>query len=600
MNDPVRGKVRGVTARRILRYLGPHRGRVGVIGVGNIIQTLLSVAPVLIVKALVDDIQGPHASLGQLALLVAAWGGLVVIGGLVGVLTDCLTLAVKTTVMAEVRRDLTDRLLGQSVAYYTERRGGELMSRVLGDVAATDAMFDSAVSTATNAVTVVICVGAMLFLEWHLAVLTLAIVPLSMVILRGARRPIYRTRKQLQERLAALTAQMQESLGLSGIMLIKSFGREKAERERIGGLNDRLQKSQLAAGVTARWFSFLLGLLQFVAPAALLLTGAWLILHRETTFGTVTAFVAVLGVRFAVAVAGLGGGVMAVMGAMPAWHRIFELMDSPVDIRERPGALELENAAGALRLEAVTFTYSGRDRPAVQDVSLDVAPGQLVALVGPSGAGKSTLCSLVARFYDPQHGAVRIDGHDVRDLTLASLGRVAGLVLQETYLFHGTLRENLLYARPDATPSDLEEACASAQLNDVVAALPSGLDTVVGERGHRLSGGEKQRVAIARVILKDPRLLILDEATSHLDTISEQRVQLALTRLFTARTSLVIAHRLSTVLAADMIVVLDQGRIVGQGTHAELVETDGLYRSLYETQFRPDRSPATPVSIVGR
>jgi ATP-binding cassette subfamily B protein len=206
---------------------------------------------------------------------------------------------------------------------------------------------------------------------------------------------------------------------------------------------------------------------------------------------------------------------------------------------------------------------------------------------------------LSARFYDPQHGAVRIDGHDIRDLTLASLGRVTGMVLQDTYLFHGTLRDNLLYARPDATASDLEDACAHAQLHDVVAALPSGLDTVVGERGHRLSGGEKQRVAIARVILQDPRLLVLDEATSHLDTVSEQRVQAALTQLFTDRTSLVIAHRLSTVLAADVIVLLDQGRVVGRGTHAELLASDGLYRALYETQFRPDPAPRAPV-LLGR
>ncbi len=567
---------RAAIARRSLRYyVRPHRLRVAAIGVCTVVQTVLGLAPVLIVKAFVDDLQHPHGSFGRFGLLIAAGVGLVALGGLVGVLRTWLVLSVRTRVIADLREEIAGRLLRQSVGFYTQTRAGELMSRMLSDVAVVESMFDAILSVAANSITAFVCIVAMFVLEWHLAVLTFVIAPVLVLSLRRAGQPIFRTRMRVQERLAAVTAQLQESLSLSGIMLIKSFGREEAERDRIADLNQVLRRSQVDAGVTAAWVGLGLGLIQFGGPALLLVGGAWLLVHGYLTLGTLVAFMTVLGLRFGASVFGLGSGVVTVIGALPAWQRIFELLDESVAIRERPDAIALVQARGAVNIDTVTISYPQRSQPALHQVSLDIAPGQLVALVGPSGAGKTTLCSLVPRFYDPQEGVVRIDGHDVRALTLASLGQLAGLVLQDTYLFHGTLRQNLMYARPDATGQELDAACADAQLRDLIAGLPEGLDTVVGERGHRLSGGEKQRVAIARVILKDPPILILDEATSHLDSVSEQRVQMALARLFRGRTSLVIAHRLSTVMAADLIVVLDQGRIVEQGTHAELVATRG-------------------------
>lgn len=568
-------------------YTRPHRRALAAATACSVASTVLSLVPLLVVRALVDDLQHNSESFGRVAVLAAAVIGLLALAGLINVLRTWIVLRVGTSIVAQLRHELVARLLDQSVGYYTRKRGGELMSRVLNDVGAVDRVLSDGTSAlAQSAFGVAACIVVMFLLEWRLALLTLIMFPLVVVGLRRAGRPMYRNRRDVQERLAAFTAHTQDSLSLSGIMLIKCFGRERDELQRIDELNETLRHSELNAGMTASWIALGFRLLRLGALAVLLLAAGWLVTNGYATLGTVVAFVTVLGVRFGVSIVNLANGVVTVIGALPACDRIFEVLDAEAEIRERPGARPLEAPVGAVRLESVTFAYPRQTRPAVDNVSLDVEPGQLVALVGPSGAGKTTLSSLVPRFYDPQAGVVRIDGHDLRELRLASLREAVGLVLQDTYLFHGTLRANLLYARADASEEAVEDACSDAHLREVVAGLPDGLDTVVGERGYRLSGGEKQRVAIARVILKDSPILILDEATSHLDSPSERLVQAALARLFRGRTSFVIAHRLSTVLAADQIVVLDRGRVVECGTHPELVGAGGLYRSLYELQFR--------------
>jgi ATP-binding cassette, subfamily B, bacterial len=585
------------TTRRALGYLRPHK--LALLGAGGciLVQTLLGLVPFVIVKALIDHLEHPQQGSGRLILLAVAAIGLALLNGLVGLVRAWIVLRMTNQISANLRRQLVSALLGQSISYFTGARGGELMSRLLNDVAVTETVLgDTVLSFASNLITAVVFVLAMAVVQWQLAVVTVVIIPPVILALRRAGRPIFRTRMDLQERRAAFTVHAQELLSLSGIMLVKSFGRQQSERERSDGLIDDLRVSTVRAGMTTQWTALGLSVVQLLAPIILLLCGAWLVEHDYASLGTVVAFVTVLVLRFGVALASAGNSAVTIIGSLPAWQRVFAVLDTEPEVRELPGARELELATGAVRLRNLGYSYRTNGRLALDDVDLDVSAGQLVALVGPSGAGKTTMTSMIARFYDPQQGSVEIDGHDLRELTLGSVSRAIGLVLQETYLFHASLRENLLYARPDADEAALAAAVADAHLDHVMADLPEGLDTIVGERGHRLSGGEKQRVAIARVILKDSPILILDEATSHLDSVSERYIQDALSRLFAGRTSFVIAHRLSTVLAADLIVVLDRGRIVERGTHRELLAMGGLYASLYELQFSGRDNELLPAS----
>ncbi len=342
-----------------------------------------------------------------------------------------------------------------------------------------------------------------------------------------------------------------------------------------------------------RWFFMLMGVLGTAGPAVLWLFGGYLVVTGQESLGTVVTFATVLLGRLYGPVGSLANLQVNVVGSLALFQRIFEYMDLPVVIDQKADGVHLDEARGQVEFDQVTFRYGTNDRPALKDVSFKIEPGQLAALVGPTGAGKTTITNLLPRFYDPQLGAVRLDGYDVRDLTLESLGRQVGMVFQDTFLFHASIRDNLLYAKPDATEAEMVAAAKAAYIHDFIASLPEGYDTVVGERGHRLSGGEKQRVAIARVILKDPRVLILDEATSNLDSESEHLIQVALRPLFEGRTSLVIAHRLSTILAADVILVIDHGEVVEQGRHADLLRQGGLYARLYHRQFEAADELAT-------
>jgi ATP-binding cassette subfamily B protein len=427
-------------------------------------------------------------------------------------------------------------------------------------------------------------VALMIYLNWRLTLIGLILGPAVALCLRLSGNAIYRARRRVQVQFSELTAYLHETLGISGIQLIKSFARERQERARFDGLNRTLRDLEVAAGMSTQKFAVAMRLLQMAAPATLLLAGGYLVVHHQLTLGALLAF-SMVAFSFGAAVQATAGGLLTVIGSLALWQRVFDVLDHEPELRESPRAHTLRAVRGAICLESVSYAYPGQGRPALRDVSVDIRPGELAALVGPSGAGKTTLSHLVPRFFDPQAGRVMIDGHDVRELTFESLGAAVGLVLQDTYLVHASLRENLSYGRLGADDASLLEAASLANLTDVIAGLPEGLDTIVGERGHRFSGGEKQRVAIARAILKDPPVLILDEATSHLDSVSEQLVQAALGRLLGGRTSLVIAHRLSTILAADQIIVLDQGEVVQRGTHRELVGDVGLYRRLYETQF---------------
>lgn len=570
---------------RVLGYLRPHRLRGAIAMVCVLVSAALSLVPVLALRSIVDQLTRPGGSFGPVLGVMALALLATLLAGLLGVAQTYLTLSVSEDVVARVRGQLFDHLIAQSIGYFTRRRAGEAMSRILNDAGGIDSMMGpTLLGLASSSFTGLASLAVMVYLNWPLTLIALFLAPLVAVGLRFGGNAIFRARRQVQGQFSEVTAYLHETLGISGVHLIKSFARERQERERFEQLNRRLRDLEVTAGMATQWFGVAMRLLQTAAPAIFVLVGGYLVIHHQLTLGALLAF-SFAALTFGAAVQTTASGLLTMIGSLALWQRIFDVLDHEPELLESVPARTLAAVSGAIRVESVRFTYPGQSRPALHDVSIDIRPGELAALVGPSGAGKTTLSHLVPRFFDPQSGRVLIDGHDVRELTFESLGAAVGLVLQDTYLVHASLRENLSYGRMDADDASLLEAAARANLTEVIAALPDGLDTVVGERGHRLSGGEKQRVAIARAILKDPPVLILDEATSHLDSVSEQLVRAALGGLLGGRTSLVIAHRLSTVLAADQIIVLDQGQIVQRGTHGELLGQDGLYRRLYETQF---------------
>jgi ATP-binding cassette, subfamily B, bacterial len=579
---------------RVLSYFWPYRGP-GMLVVACIaVQAVLGLAPAVVFRSLIDTLARPHPSFAHVGLLVAAGIGATLVAGLTGVAEEWQTTVIYQGIVARLRRQLFDRLLDQPVAFFTDRKSGDLLSRINTDI---DGIEDVITATVFGMVSSVLVTAAtlalMLRFSWQLTLAVLVMIPLVGLPARRAGRATYQARGRTQEQRGRMTAYLQEILGISGIMLVKAFGTEQRERQRFTGMNEELQALEVRQNLIGQWFGMLMTTLQTAGPALMILFGGWLVVTGRASVGTVFVFATVLGQRLAGAITSLAGMHVNITGSLALFGRLFSYIDRVPEVADDPAATELGPVAGAVRLENVSFTYPRGGRPAIREVTTDIEPGQLVALVGPSGAGKTTITGLIARFFDPQNGTVLVDGTDLRTVTRASLASQLGVVFQDTFLFHASVTDNLRYARPDATEADLVAAAQAAHLHDFICSLPDGYGTIVGERGHRLSGGEKQRLAIARVILRDPRIVILDEATSHLDSVSEQHIQAALRPLLRGRTSIVIAHRLSTILAADKILVLDDGRLTDQGTHSELLARGGLYADLYRRQFRTqqDASP---------
>jgi ATP-binding cassette, subfamily B, bacterial len=553
---------------------------------------VLGLLPPLFTKWLIDDAI-PAASMRTALIDV---GGMIVsamAAGILGVYQGYLNSFVGEGIMRDIRTSLVSHLHRMPLAFFTNTKTGEIMNRVSNDVDNIDNIVTGTlVSIVTNVAMMVTTIVTIFILDWRLALISLAVVPLMILPLSPVGRKMYQVRKKTRELRDEIESITQETLSISGITLIKSFVRETFERSRFYGVASRLMGLEIRLAMVGRWFIAAITAMTIVGPAVVWLGGAWLAIHGGVTVGTIVAFVAYLGRLYGPASA-LAGVQVQVVSALAVFERIFDYLDMPVEGgAENASAIELPNVRGDVRFDDVSFSY-GQARDILQNVSFHVAPGQMAAFVGPSGAGKTTITQLVPRFYDPAGGAVLIDGIDVRDVTLASLRRDIGIVTQETYLFHDTIAANLRYGRMDATDADLVAAAQAASIHDFIAALPDGYETMVGERGHKLSGGERQRLAIARVLLKDPRILILDEATSSLDSHNEAMIQAALEKLMVGRTSLVIAHRLSTVLSADVIFVVENGRIVESGTHAVLLARGATYARLYWEQFRDrEESPA--------
>jgi len=582
------------TAKRVWGFAKPYRGTILVFLLAIVVAALLALVPPLVVRRIID-VAIPADDRTQIWWLAGLAVAAALTDAVLQIVQRWCSARVGEGLIADLRRSLYAKVQRLPVAFFTRTPTGAIISRLNNDVVGAQTAVTSTLgSVVSNVIVLATTLAAMVALEWRLTLLALVVLPLFIVPARRVGRRLQSISREQMQHNAAMNTQMTERFNVSGAVLVKLFGSLDRESETFGARADAVRDAGIRAAMLGRVFFVALGLVAAVGTAAIYGIGAQLVVSEEITVGTLVALAALV-TRIYQPLTGLTNARVDLMTSMVSFERVFEVLDAPEPITDKPSAVDLVDPAGRVEFVDVTFRYPAADESSIatmetqaipgadpdhdvlSGLSLTLAPGETMALVGASGAGKSTLASLIPRLYDVTTGSVRLDGHDVRDLTVASVRHSIGVVSQDPHLFHESIIANLRYASPEAADERIVEACRAARIHETIAALPDGYETVVGERGYRLSGGEKQRLAIARLLLKDPAVMILDEATSHLDNDNEAQVQASIDTALHGRTALVIAHRLSTVRSADRIAVLDGGTIVEIGRHDELVATDGLY-----------------------
>jgi ATP-binding cassette subfamily B protein len=574
-----RAQAREVSLRRIGALFRDHRWPLAVVVLIIVASSIVGMASPFLLRAVIDDAL-PHTDLRLLVWLVIGMVAVAAVTAALGVVQTWISTAVGQRVMHRLRVDVFTHLQRQSIGFFTRTRTGEVQSRITNDIGGMESVVTStATSVAANLTTAIATVVAMAALSWQLSLVSLVVLPPSIYLSRRVARMRREITAQRQRELADLNVTIEEGLSISGVQLAKTMGTAPALIERFTGSSRRLIDLELRSELAGRWRMASMTIVFAAIPAVIYLAAGLPFAAGAMSIGTLVAFTALQAGLFRPLMGLLNVGVQ-LTSSLALFARIFEYLDLPVEINEPATPVRLTAPRGHLRFEDVTFAYAGSPSAALAGVTLDVPAGSSLALVGETGSGKSTMAALIARLYDPTAGRITIDGTDLRDLSLADLSAIVGVVSQETYLLHTTVRENLRYAKPDATDEQIESAARAAQIHDKIKDLPDGYDTMVGSRGHRFSGGEKQRIAIARTLLRDPRILVLDEATSALDNETERAVQRAFDELSRGRTTITIAHRLSTVRDADQIVLVDHGRVLEQGTHDTLLGAGGRYAAL--------------------
>lgn len=593
--------------KRVWRFAHAYRSRVFAFLIIVVVEAVIALVPALVIKAIIDNAV-PDKDKSQVTVLAGIMVAVAFAQAVLGMFERWLSSTIGEGLIFDLRSALFDHVQRQPIAFFTRTQTGALVSRMNNDVIGAQRAVTGTLGTVvSNVVTLATTLTAMLLLEWRLTVLSLLLLPVFLLPAKRVGGRLAGITRQGFDLNASMNATMTERFGVSGALLVKLFGRHDIEAKSFSDRAGQVRDIGVRSAMYSKTFMTALTLVGAVGTAVIYLVGGRLVISGAISTGTLVAL-GVFVAQIYSPLTSLTNARVDLMTAFVSFDRVFEVLDAPNPITDAPDASELVGPSGAIEFDHVTFTYpTGAEAsvaslesaaqlaapdagsgPVLHDLTFQIQPGELVALVGPSGAGKTTISQLIPRLYDATEGAVRVDGHDVRTLTQASLRAAIGVVSQDPHLFHESVADNLRYAKPDASLAELEEAARAARIHDVIDALPDGYATVVGERGYRLSGGEKQRLAIARMLLKDPAIVILDEATSNLDSENEAAVQEALAHALQGRTSIVIAHRLSTIVDADRILVLDHGRLVQEGRHLDLIDAGGLYAELYRTLVRTE------------